>query len=121
MEDLEQALANSGTANQLLAVDWSTAAADKTLTNQLAGHRWIPPSGRHGCELDKVTFRYKDYRHDAQYKTMTLEAKEFIRRCLLHVLLRALYLPQLAGMTKKKTTKPTHDQPETVAQSRRSV
>ena len=35
---------------------------------------------------DKVTFRYKDYRHDAQQKTMTLEAEEFIRRFLLHVL-----------------------------------
>ena len=34
----------------------------------------------------KVTFRYKDYRHDAQQKTMTLEAQEFIRRFLLHVL-----------------------------------
>jgi Putative transposase len=28
----------------------------------------------------KVTFRYKDYRHEAQQKTMTLEAEEFIRR-----------------------------------------
>jgi len=35
---------------------------------------------------DKVTFRYKDYRQDAQQKTMTLEAEEFIRRFLLHVL-----------------------------------
>jgi hypothetical protein len=35
---------------------------------------------------DKVTFRYKDYRHDAQQKTTTLEAEEFIRRFLLHVL-----------------------------------
>jgi hypothetical protein len=34
----------------------------------------------------KVTFRYKDYRHDAQQKTMTLQAQEFIRRFLLHVL-----------------------------------
>jgi hypothetical protein len=34
----------------------------------------------------EVTFRYKDYRHDAQQKTMTLEAEEFIRRFLLHVL-----------------------------------
>jgi hypothetical protein len=33
-----------------------------------------------------VTFRYKDYRHGAQQKTMTLEAEEFIRRFLLHVL-----------------------------------
>ena len=37
-------------------------------------------------EEDKVTFRYKDYRHDAQQKTMTVEAEEFIRRFLLHVL-----------------------------------
>src|ERR1700676_2602966 len=35
---------------------------------------------------DKVTFRYKDYRHDAHQKTMTVEAQEFIRRFLLHVL-----------------------------------
>jgi Putative transposase len=37
-------------------------------------------------EQGKVTFRYKDYRHGAQQKTMTLEAEEFIRRFLLHVL-----------------------------------
>jgi len=34
----------------------------------------------------KVTFRYKDYRHPHQPKVMTLEAEEFIRRFLLHVL-----------------------------------
>jgi Putative transposase len=34
----------------------------------------------------KVKFHYKDYRHKAQQKTMTLEAEEFIRRFLLHVL-----------------------------------
>jgi Putative transposase len=33
-----------------------------------------------------VKFRYKDYRHEAQQKTMTLQAEEFIRRFLLHVL-----------------------------------
>jgi hypothetical protein len=33
-----------------------------------------------------VTFRWKDYRHHDQPKTMTLEAEEFIRRFLLHVL-----------------------------------
>src|SRR6201997_803299 len=33
-----------------------------------------------------VPFRYKDYRHHAQQKTMTLQAEEFIRRFLLHVL-----------------------------------
>jgi hypothetical protein len=34
----------------------------------------------------KVTFRWKDYCHHDQLKTMTLEADEFIRRFLLHVL-----------------------------------
>jgi hypothetical protein len=34
----------------------------------------------------KVTFRWKDYRHPHQPKVMTLEAEEFIRRFLLHVL-----------------------------------
>ena len=33
-----------------------------------------------------MTFRYKDYRHHALQKTMTLQADEFIRRFLLHVL-----------------------------------
>jgi len=37
-------------------------------------------------EHEKVTFQYKDYRHDSQQKTMTLDAEEFIRRFLLHVL-----------------------------------
>ena len=37
-------------------------------------------------DTGKVTFRYKDYRHDSQQKTMTLDADEFIRRFLLHVL-----------------------------------
>ena len=33
-----------------------------------------------------MTFRYKDYRHETQQKTMTLQAEEFIHRFLLHVL-----------------------------------
>ena len=34
----------------------------------------------------KVRFRWKDYRHDNQQKAMTLNADEFIRRFLIHVL-----------------------------------
>ena len=34
----------------------------------------------------KVTFQWKDYRNGNHHKTMTLEAVEFIRRFLLHVL-----------------------------------
>ena len=34
----------------------------------------------------KVTFRWRDYAHNNQVKLMTLDAEEFIRRFLLHVL-----------------------------------
>jgi hypothetical protein len=52
-------------------------------------HR-VAISNRRLVALDErgVTFRYKDYRRDgaARYGTMTLNADEFIRRFLLHVL-----------------------------------
>ncbi|MFM0327838.1 IS91 family transposase [Caballeronia glebae] len=35
---------------------------------------------------DSVLFRWKDYRHEARQRAMTLSADEFIRRFLLHVL-----------------------------------
>jgi hypothetical protein len=35
---------------------------------------------------NRVTFAWKDYKHGAARRTMTLEADEFIRRFLLHVL-----------------------------------
>jgi hypothetical protein len=35
---------------------------------------------------DQIRFRWKDYRHGDQVKTMTLTSEEFIRRFLLHVL-----------------------------------
>jgi hypothetical protein len=37
-------------------------------------------------ENHRVTFRWKDYRHDDPRRLMTLDAGEFIRRFLLHVL-----------------------------------
>jgi len=39
-------------------------------------------------DFDKVGFRYKDYAHGNRRKVLTLEAGEFIRRFLLHVLPR---------------------------------
>jgi hypothetical protein len=52
-------------------------------------HR-VAISNRRLVSLDAsgITFRYKDYRHDgaARHRTMTLDAGEFIRRFLLHVL-----------------------------------
>ncbi|CAI07194.1 transposase (plasmid) [Aromatoleum aromaticum EbN1] len=38
------------------------------------------------CTDDEVSFRWKDYRHHGRNKVMRLEAHEFIRRFLLHVL-----------------------------------
>ena len=46
----------------------------------------------------KVTFRWKDYRNDSVQKTMTLEADEFIRRFLLHVLPQGLQRIRYYGL-----------------------
>jgi hypothetical protein len=39
-------------------------------------------------ENGQVTFRWKDYKHGHQLRTMTLDAVEFLRRFVLHVLPR---------------------------------
>jgi hypothetical protein len=41
-----------------------------------------------GLQDDRVTFRYKDYAAAARHKTMTLDAVEFLRRFVQHVLPR---------------------------------
>jgi hypothetical protein len=46
----------------------------------ISNHRLVNFDGGH------VTFRWRDYKHPVAMKTMTLEADEFIRRFLLHVL-----------------------------------
>jgi hypothetical protein len=46
----------------------------------ISNHRILPVDG------DEATFRWKDYAHGNQNKTMTLKATEFLRRFLLHVL-----------------------------------
>ena len=57
-------------------------------------HR-VAISNRRLISLDEagVTFRYKDYRRDgdARHRTMTLSADEFIRRFLVHVLLKGFH------------------------------
>jgi hypothetical protein len=47
----------------------------------ISNHRLIK------LEDDKVKFRWRDYADNNKSKIMTLEAHEFIRRFLLHVLL----------------------------------
>jgi predicted Zn-ribbon and HTH transcriptional regulator len=39
-----------------------------------------------GLKDGKVTFAYKDYKHEQRQKVMTLSADEFLRRFLMHVL-----------------------------------
>jgi len=54
----------------------------------------------------RVTFTYRDRKRDNEIKEMTLDAKEFIRRFLLHVLPKGLikirYFGFLAHTNKKK-------------------
>jgi hypothetical protein len=54
----------------------------------------------------KVTFRWRDYTHGNQTRTMTLEADEFLRRFLLHVLpssfVRIRYFGLLANRHRGK-------------------
>lgn len=38
------------------------------------------------CEGGKVSFQWKDYKHESKQKVMTIEADEFIRRFLIHTL-----------------------------------
>ena len=45
-----------------------------------------PTAASSRSTTDHVAFRWKDYRHDGATKVMTLDADEFIRRFLLHVL-----------------------------------
>jgi len=58
-------------------------------------------------EDEKVTFAYKDYRHDGAKKTMTLHATEFIRRFLQHCLPPGFQKIRYYGIlaTRNKKTK----------------
>jgi hypothetical protein len=53
-------------------------------------HRVAISNGRLlGLENGKVTFRWKDYAHGNKPSVMTLDAEEFIRRFLMHVMPRS--------------------------------
>jgi hypothetical protein len=49
----------------------------------------LPIAASFAFDGERVTFKWKDYgaKGDARYKLMTLDADEFIRRFLIHVLL----------------------------------
>jgi ssDNA-binding Zn-finger/Zn-ribbon topoisomerase 1 len=46
----------------------------------ISNHRLLSFDG------EKVTFLWKDYTHDGKYREMTIDATEFLRRSVLHVL-----------------------------------
>jgi hypothetical protein len=52
----------------------------KTIAIIVSNHRLVAVTD------DAVSFRWKDYRHGSQVRTLTLEGDEFLRRFLLHVL-----------------------------------
>lgn len=54
-------------------------------------------------EHDQVRFRYKDYAHGNRRKVLTLEATEFIRRFLLHVLPRGFMRIRHYGLLANRT------------------
>jgi hypothetical protein len=82
---------------------------------------------------DTVSFRWKDYRHGSQMRTLTLDVDEFLRRFLLHVLpkrfVRIRYFgflasrcrtPQLGHCRQALAATPTPPTPVTPQPSRAS-
>jgi len=56
-------------------------------------------------EDGRVTFRYKDYKHHGQQRRMTLEAGEFVRRFLQHVLPRGFVKIRHYGLLANRRRK----------------
>lgn len=50
------------------------------------------------CADGQVTFRWKDYQRGNRERTMTLDAVEFLRRFLLHVLPRGFQRMRYSGL-----------------------
>lgn len=58
----------------------------------ISNHRLV------ALEDGQVTFRYKDYKRGNQLRTRTLEAVEFLRRLMLHVLPKGLHKVRYFGL-----------------------
>jgi hypothetical protein len=67
----------------------------------ISNHRLVAVSD------NTVSFRWKDYRHGSQIRTLTLEADEFLRRFLLHVLPKRLVRIRYFGFLAPRCR--THD------------
>lgn len=75
------------------------AGTDKVLEYLGRYLQRIAITNRRILSLDdaRITFRYKDT-HDSQWKTMTLQAQEFIRRFLQHVLPKGFHKVRYFGL-----------------------
>jgi hypothetical protein len=79
-------------------------------------------------DAERVSFRWRDYRDGAKLKVMSLEATEFIRRFLLHVLpsgfMRIRHYGIFANRHRRKKLaccRELLDQPEPARQARESA
>src|SRR5262245_16215239 len=67
----------------------------------ISNHRLVAVSA------DSVSFRWKDYRHGSQMRTLTLDVDEFLRRFLLHVLPKRFVRIRYFGLLASRCR--THD------------
>jgi len=114
LRDLEHPKAWEGLLETLRNKKWHVYAkppfgGPKQVLKYLARytHRVAISNQRLLCVRDaKITFRYKDYAHDSRQRVMTLDAVEFIRRFLLHVLpkgfMRIRYYGLLANRNRSE-------------------
>jgi hypothetical protein len=65
----------------------------------ISNHRLIAFDG------ERITFRWKDYAHDGQRRTMTLTAMEFLRRFVQHV----AWIFRAACLASGLSTRPDRD------------
>jgi hypothetical protein len=69
----------------------------------ISNHRILSVEG------DEVTFRWKDYAHGDKKKAMTLNASEFLRRFLMHVLPRGFVRIRFFGfLANRRRTELLH-------------
>ena len=61
----------------------------------ISNHRLIAFDG------ERVTFRWKDYAHGNQWRTMTLTAMEFLRRFVQHILPRGFVRIRQCGLSRQ--------------------
>lgn len=113
-EDLGTEEGFKGLKNQLFAKDWMVYSkrpfsGPETVLDYLGRYTHRVAISNHrivNVENGKVTFTYRDRKDNNKPKKLTLEATEFIRRFLLHVLpngfMRIRHFGFLANRSKKK-------------------